>query len=178
MTRTLFAVIIVLVASSLMFAGEKISPRLAVELQRLHPNETVFAWIYFTDKGENEAFKSSVPTVVVSKRSLRRRSKVRPQSSLVDYGDIPASQSYVEQIAGKALRVRNRSKWFNSVSVLATKQQIAELEQLPIVKEIDLMARFRKNQSEEQLQTSQTSNRLKKTTGLQQLNGQIASALT
>jgi hypothetical protein len=119
-----------------------------------------------------------VPTIVVSERSLRRRSKVRPQSSLVDYGDIPASQSYVEQIAGKALRVRNRSKWFNSVSVLATKQQIAELEQLPIVKEIDLMARFRKNQSEEQLQTSQTSNRLKKTTGLQQLNGQIPSALT
>ncbi len=159
MTRTVLAVFAALFASSSLFPGEKIAPRLAAELQRLHPNETVFAWIYFTDKGENEAFKSSVPTIVVSERSLRRRSKVRPQSSLVDYGDIPTSQSYVEQIAGKALRVRNRSKWFNSVSVLATKQQIAELEQLPFVKEIDLMARFRKNQSEEQLQTSQTSSR-------------------
>lgn len=143
--------------ASLSLSGEKIAHRLAVELQRLQPNETVYAWIYFTDKGEHEALRFSVPASVVSERSLQRRSKVRPQSSLVDYSDLPVSQPYVEHIAGRVLRVRNHSKWFNSISVFATKRQIEELEQLSFVNEIELMARFRKNQSDD-AQASSRSN--------------------
>jgi subtilisin family serine protease len=154
----LIVMFVLLLVGSLAYGNDKVSPRLARELQRVGSNEPVYAWVYLNDKGEFETLRFSVPTNVVSERSLRRRSKVRPQNALVDYSDLPVSQLYVEQIAENVLALRNRSKWFNSVSVLATKQQLLDLTHLSFVREIDVMARFRKNQSEEELQASQTSN--------------------
>jgi len=115
------------------------------------PNDEIVAWVYFTDKGIHELQKNSIPSTVVSERSLMRRMKVRPTNQLVDYTDLPVDELYVQQIASQVIRVRQRSKWFNSVSVVATKEQIAALESLPIVSSIELVARFKKNQTEEEL---------------------------
>jgi hypothetical protein len=144
--------------SSIILAGEKISPRLATELHRLQANDIVYVWVYFVDKGENEELRASIPSSVVSERALRRRSKIRPQNSLVDYTDLPVSQMYIAQIEELVLRVRQRSKWFNMVSVIAAKRNIAEIEQLRFVQKIDLLARFRKNRSEERPAASHPQN--------------------
>jgi subtilisin family serine protease len=48
------------------------------------------------------------------------------------------------------LRVKQRSKWFNAASVVATKAQIAQIETLPFVSKLDLVYRARGNRGLEQ----------------------------
>jgi hypothetical protein len=138
----------VLCALAPLYAGRKIDPRLSETLARF-PNTQTLVWVFFTDKGSHEILKASVPASVVSQRSIRRRLKIRSLSDAVDYTDIPVDQRYVERIASSGARVRNVSKWFNGVSVSATKRQIEEFEGLPFVARIELLARFRRNNSEE-----------------------------
>ncbi|MEK9135754.1 MAG: S8/S53 family peptidase, partial [Bacteroidota bacterium] len=97
-----------------------------------------------------EAIRQSIPLTIVSERSIERRRKVRSSKDLVDYTDLPVEQAYVDQVAKQIVRVRQRSRWFNSVSVVATKARIASLEGLPFVTQIDLLARFSKNQTEQE----------------------------
>ncbi len=151
---TIFTILCsIIVIAPLASGGEKIGERLGRVLSVSNPNDEIVLWVYFTDKGSLESMRSSVPQTVVSPRSIQRRLKVRPMSEVVDYSDLPVEEGYVEQIASHVIRVRQRSKWFNSVSVIATKSQIAELETLPIVKTLELLARFKKNQTEENFTT-------------------------
>ena len=106
-------------------------------------------WVYLADKGVHELKKGAVPTDVVSELSLRRRAKVRPGGNLVDYTDLPLDPGYVRQIAALVQEVRHQSRWFNSMSVIASKEQIASLEALPFVKGIELVERFRRGTSPE-----------------------------
>ncbi|MCZ6776013.1 MAG: S8 family serine peptidase [Ignavibacteria bacterium] len=138
------------------FAGDKIGARLSKVLEGIGPNDEVVVWVYFTDKGSHEFAKSSVPESVVSDRSIRRRLKVRHRDEVVDYTDLPVEQTYLDRVASHVVKVRHRSKWFNSVSVCATKNQINELVALSIVKKIELLARFKKNNSE--IETPRTPN--------------------
>jgi subtilisin family serine protease len=143
------------------FAGDKIGARLSKVLEVIGPNDEVVVWVYFTDKGSHEFAKSSVPESVVSDRSIRRRLKVRDRHEVVDYTDLPVEQTYLDQVASHVVKVRHRSKWFNSVSVRATKNQINELVALSIVKKIELLARFKKNNSEIETPTAPNEGRLK-----------------
>ncbi len=149
MTRQILVFAATCFAISQTLSGEKFSSRLTAEVQRLRADEPVYAWIYLTDKAGNENLALGPPTNLVSERSLQRRSKVRRPESLVDYDDIPISSTYVNQIRAVVQRVRQRSRWFNAVSVIATRQQLARVEEFKFVKALDLMARFRKNQTEE-----------------------------
>jgi serine protease AprX len=130
------------------FAGGKIGSRLAAVLQTAGPDDEVAVWVYFTDKGRNELMKGAVPRDLVSGRSIQRRLNVRPESDVVDYTDLPVERSYAGQIASHVRQVRQQSKWFNAVSALTTKSQIAEFEGFPFVGEVDLLARFKRNQTE------------------------------
>lgn len=147
-------ILLPLVTASLSFAADKISGRLQRVLDVLAPNDQAIVWVYLADKGDNEALRFSVPSTVVSERSLKRRAKVRTADALVDYSDLPVEQSYVNQIASRVIRIRQQSKWFNSISVVATKAQIAGLEALPIVKQIELLARFPRNRSESEVESA------------------------
>jgi subtilisin family serine protease len=129
-------------------SGEKLGARLRGLLNGVNPHDEVLVWVYLNDKGSAEHLKNSVPADVISERSIRRRLKVRPPDQVVDYTDLPVEQLYVEQLASHVIQVRQRSKWFNSVSVRATKAQISVLEQLPFVRKVDLVTRFRRNDSE------------------------------
>lgn len=122
-----------------------IHPRLQRVIDPLLPDEQVVAWVYFTDKGPNEALRNSVPLSVVSQRSLQRRQKARPPESIVDYSDLPVDQEYVDGIRPLVIRIRQQTKWFNGISVVATKSQIIELASLPFVREVELVARFRRS---------------------------------
>ena len=156
---------LLLCAAATSFAGEwesmpsaKTDARLAEVLQRLSPTDEVLAWVFFTDKGSHEFLKASVPHNVVSERSIQRRLKVRLLSDVVDYTDLPVEKSYVDQIAPHVNRVRQMSKWFNGVSVSATRNQIERLESLPFVAKTELLTRFKRNISEEELTSSPSSN--------------------
>ena len=132
------------------FAGGKIGSRLAAVIQATGPDDEVAVWVYFTDKGSNELMKGGVPRSLVTERSIQRRLNVRSESDVVEYTDLPVERSYAGQIASHVRHVRQQSKWFNAVSVLATKSQIAEIEGFPFVREVDLLARFKRNQTEQE----------------------------
>jgi hypothetical protein len=114
-------------------------------------DDQVAVWVYFTDKGAHEFTKSSVPFDVVSARAIQRRRKNSPHTEVVDYTDLPVDQAYVNEIASRVHRVRQRSRWFNSISVSATKSQIADLETLSFVKRIELLARFKRHQMNDEV---------------------------
>ena len=131
-------------------AREKATTRLQSVVNRLGGSDRIYVWVYFTDKGSHETMRQSIPLSIVSERSITRRKKVLPSQDLVDYTDLPVEQSYIDQVAVRVGRVRQRSKWFNGVSVVATRGQLSSLEVLPFVKELDLLARFGKNQTEQE----------------------------
>jgi len=154
------------------FSTDKIGSRLSAVMNASGPADEIVAWVYFTDKGSHEMMKSSVPRSVVSERSLQRRAKVRAENELVDYTDLPVEQNYIDEVSSQVIRVRQRSKWFNSVSVVATKEQLSQLEALPSVSSIDLVTRFKKDRSDEQ-EVNAPEGRvipLQKTDGIYDLN--------
>jgi serine protease AprX len=131
-------------------AGAVIGARLAEQLGGARADDRIVAWVSFTDKGSSESLRNAVPRTVVSERSLLRRMKVRPATHLVDYTDLPVSEEYVAAVTAQVSALRQRSRWFNAVSVAATPLQIEALRSLPFVAGIDLVARFRKDQSEKE----------------------------
>ena len=110
-------------------AASKVGDRLGTLLDRSQDDARVLAWVFFTDKGSHEYLKSSVPLNVVSERSIRRRLKVRAENEVVDYTDLPVDEQYVTDLSARVMRVRQRTKWFNGVSVLATKRQLLDVEE-------------------------------------------------
>jgi serine protease AprX len=127
-----------------------IGARLSEQLVGARADDRIVAWVSFTDKGPSEALRNAVPHTVVSERSLLRRMKVRPAGQLVDYTDLPVSEEYAAAVAAQVSALRQRSRWFNAVSVVATPPQIQALRSLPFVAGIDLVARFRTDHSEKE----------------------------
>jgi hypothetical protein len=140
---------LLLVGATLSFAAQKTDSRLEAALQRLAPDDDVLVWVFFTDKGSHEVLKAAVPANVVSPRSFQRRLKNRSFDDAVDYTDLPVERRYVERLAPFVMRVRQVTKWFNGVSVLATKAQIERLDALPFVARMELVTRFKRNNTEE-----------------------------
>lgn len=111
-------------------------------LKQAGPMDRLSCWVFFTDKGTTPLRKLSDPRSLVSERSIQRRLKVLPADRLVDETDLPLEQRYVDQVASLVTTVRQRSKWLNGVSVDATPAQIARVQELPFVKEVQPVARF------------------------------------
>ena len=110
---------------------DRLSPRLQRVLASTSDGDAVLAWVFLTDKGT--ASKQRIPRDVVSPRSLARRAKVMPLGKRVQSQDLPVAQAYVAAIANNVQQVRNRSRWFNAVSVRATRAQLLTLAELPFV---------------------------------------------
>jgi hypothetical protein len=107
-------------------------------------------WVYLNDKGPDAMQKLSNPLAIVSEKSLERRKKVLPENQLLDYTDIPVSETYLNNIRQNVIKVRVVSKWLNSVSVEVTPSQIYELASKDFVKKIEKVERYRKiNDSED-----------------------------
>jgi serine protease AprX len=128
--------------STIPLRGEgKLGERLRTVVDMPAAPDQFMVWIFLGDKGANEQLKAAVPHRVVSERSLTRRAKVRPNFMLVDYTDLPVDESYVATIAPLVNRVRHRSKWFNAVSVVATREQLDAVQGLAFVRTRELVAR-------------------------------------
>jgi len=123
----------------------KVSKNLSFIMKDLKNNEKTLIWISFRDKGENVSSLLSFPERLVTQRSLDRRKKVKPLNALVDFSDIPLNPEYTEGIKNTGLEIKNKSKWFNRVSCMATRMQIEQLVNLDFVNRIDLVKTFRKS---------------------------------
>ncbi len=108
-------------------------------------------YVFFNDKGPNAERFLSDPLLLVSEKSLERRKKVLPADKLVDITDVPVFEPYVTQVSSKSMKVRHQLKWFNCVSVEATRSQILDIASLDFVKKIDLVERYRIKKDSEEL---------------------------
>ncbi|MBI5021972.1 MAG: S8 family serine peptidase [Ignavibacteriales bacterium] len=116
--------------------------------------------IYLKDKGNQKNLREISASSVISDRSINRRMKVRKNLNVIDTQDLPIDNSYLQTVANNVVQVRHELKWFNAISALATKQQIDALRNLPFVKEIELVGRWRKRAGDEKEQPIKYSDEL------------------
>ncbi len=137
---------------------EKITPRLQLKMQSDNSSVSYLVWIYFADKGNNLDSYFANPQSVVSQKSLDRRAKVKQQSELIDFSDLPVNQNYINQVIQNGFELKQKSKWFNSVSGYATKNEIDLIAQNPYVNKIDVVETYSKRVDDIEFNGSQNNN--------------------
>ena len=151
MKKLLF--VFVMMITSTIFAQnpvDKITRDLDYTLDNAAGNEEIHIWVFFTDKGNNLAEYYNNPTLVVSEKSLQRRSKVLDANSLISLTDLPLNENYISELQNSGFTVKHRTKWLNGVSGWATKQEIHDLTNLSYVKELDIVHKYKTDYSVEE----------------------------
>lgn len=100
-------------------------------------------WIYLSDKGPGALSKLSNPLNLVTQRSLDRRKKVKDLSSIVDMTDVPVYSGYISSLENKVIKIRNKSRWLNSVSAVVDRSMLNEISEFEFVTKIELVERLR-----------------------------------
>jgi len=137
----IFALSILFVGNVL--ASSKISPQLQFDLAR-NPELSKLIWVEFVDKGPNARLENHSLTSLITEKAIERRRKVLEEEHLLSFTDLPVFAEYITAIQGKGGTIRQVSRWFNMVSVVATPAQIGQVDQLSFVKSISLVARSRR----------------------------------
>ena len=82
------------------------------------------ALLFFLDKPKVEEFLMH-PETMLSPKAIARKSKY---GTLIDNRDVPVSENYIARIKNQeGIQVLSKSKWFNSVFVRGSQQQIENL---------------------------------------------------
>lgn len=92
--------------------------------------------IYFKYKPQ-EDFSLARPQEFLSSRSLTRRTR---ESFQADSLDLPVASKYIAAVSQKVDQILYDTKWFNAVLVVASAQNIEEIENLPFVSKVELVA--------------------------------------
>ncbi len=132
----------------------KLSKILREELSLKDNNSKTLIWITFTDKGINSEEKLLHPEKFLTQRAIERRMKVKPINALVDFTDLPVNYEYVNELKNYGLEIKNKSKWFNSVSCYATKTQIEQITENDFVKNADIVRVYRKSETDTELNSN------------------------
>jgi serine protease AprX len=139
---------------------EKFTPQLYAVLDNSNQAEELLVWVFFTDKGNETQNYFQKPSTVVSEKSLNRRAKVLSEDKLISQTDLPVNQNYIEQIQSLGFQLKQKTKWFNGISGWITKSELLQIANLPFVKQLDIVYRFKKDNFEEetQVENSEESN--------------------
>jgi len=127
-----------------------VTPGLQEILAQKSSDTTTNVWIYFTDKGfsQDAEFQRRLQRVRerLKPRTLTRREKVKSASDLVDFKDIPVPEKYISKIlqVHGVTKHRTSSRWFNAVSIEASKEAVATIANFPFVRRIDLVTSGRR----------------------------------
>lgn len=96
------------------------------------------AWVYFNSKPNAQSYFDN-PLTMLTQRSLDRRVL---QNIPLDIHDVPVYQPYIDQISSATgITVRAKSKWFNTLHVQGSQQDIQALTALSFVDHIDFADR-------------------------------------
>jgi len=124
---------------------DKIGPNLLTVVNNKSNNHQFLIWICFTDKGSLDINSIENPENLVTRKSIERRRKVKNENNLVDELDLPVNTNYISAITEYGIKIKNRSKWFNSISCYATKTQIYQVIENDFVKKVELVKIFKKS---------------------------------
>jgi subtilisin family serine protease len=101
-------------------------------------------WIFFRDKGPLSLSKRSAlldeAKQRLSPKALERRAKALPRNALVDESDLDVYQPYLNELTGRGFEPVATSRWLNAASIFATPEEIAALQNLPFVKNVQRVA--------------------------------------
>jgi subtilisin family serine protease len=168
--------IFLILFTGIMFAQssvEKFTPQLNRVVSVADQNEELLVWVFFSDKGENIQNYLSKPSTVVSEKSLKRRAKVLSQDKLITQTDLPVNQNYIDQLNSLGFQVKQKTKWFNGVSGWVRKSELTRFTNLPFVKQLDIVYKFKKDNFEEKLESEnqgESEQNLSKPVGVNSLN--------
>lgn len=116
---------------------------------RCYLDENVRVWVYFTDKGVSidqyddalQATRKRMTAQAQQRRTLR--------SGITDYGDLPLSTDYIDEIESFGGVLITESKWLNAASFIIGREDIDVIAQFDFVHKIIRVARFRAPQEME-----------------------------
>ena len=104
------------------------------------PGARLKAWVLFRDKGHvsPEALDQALADLEAEydQHAIARRRARRSRPGLVDLQDLPVSERYVEAVRRSGAEVRVRSRWANSLSVMATRSQLEAIAKKPFIRRI------------------------------------------
>lgn len=99
--------------------------------------EKIRAWIYLTDKLGSEKIQ-------LSEKAIQRREKSGVFSNNL-WSDYLVSQNYINAINGLNIKIVNKSRWLNAVSVLCTIEQLREVSEFHFVEKITPVIGYKKS---------------------------------
>ena len=95
----------------------------------------------FTDK-KGTTYSIARPWEFLSSRALMRRIRYGIPLTL---DDLPLAERYVDAVKTiEGIKVLNRSRWFNSITVQADSNQIAKIRKLPFVRTVAAVGKTRR----------------------------------
>ncbi|HMS65064.1 MAG TPA: S8 family serine peptidase [Ignavibacteria bacterium] len=112
-------------------------------------NEKILVWIYFIDKNDkndknlNSGDINSGMNKYLTEKSIDRRNKRVKSDSKFDYKDLPVNSDYIRQISDLGIKIKQKSKWFNSVSCYASVNEISQIAEKDFVKKIDIVNKYK-----------------------------------
>jgi len=104
-------------------------------------NQSLYdVWVEFTDKNVlSKTLRKKILATLeenFNPRALARRKKKRTIHGLFDERDFPLVSKYLLGVTETGAKIKVKSKWLNGVSILAKKEQILKIKNLPYVKNI------------------------------------------
>ncbi len=100
-------------------------------------------WVYFSDHGERSAagLAAALEGVRLSQRSMDRRS-ARGARAVTDTHDLPVNRLYLDRLRATGCSIKRSSKYLNAVSVVATPEQLRDIQRLPFVSKVAPVRRY------------------------------------
>ncbi len=115
----------------------RLDPRLAAAAATA--SEPIAVWVEFADKGETgpadlaERLAAAERSLTPEARRRRLKAHVTP---LVDWLDLPLEPRYLRALADAGFTAYGQSRWFNRVAVHVAGARLAELAELPFVRQV------------------------------------------
>lgn len=102
--------------------------------------------VFFRDKGEikNPSLIYERIEHTLSPRAIERRKRIRKGKPIIDERDLPICEEYVKTLERMGFKVHHRLKWVNAVSGWIEREKIREIGNLPFVKEVRGVRKFKR----------------------------------
>ena len=139
----MISLILMFIFVSAVFSAPEITPGLNAKIRQLSQNDTISAWIFFTDKGPHWQTDLISAKANFTQRALQRRQKNRNSNKLLDFYDLPVKKEYIQIISQMGIKIRHKSRWLNAISVELPLAKIEQIKQLSFIKKLDVLTRYR-----------------------------------
>ena len=93
-------------------------------------------WVFFGDKGPDGLRRTRDRATVLSERSMQRRHDRAANGAELQPSDLLLYEPYIQRLVKEGVHIRNRSRWFNAVSIDAHEQDIERIAGLHFVSRV------------------------------------------